>query len=264
MGATGIVLVTTLDDAVWLVPFVARPAATVGRSVVALLHATVFVVTLVCTAIITSVSTVLLEQSIVHRQGNGDDTILTAVGVLTCWSLAAFLWYRSTRKRQLRRKKQQQQQEQQRRQELVDTENHETNLKSEVDPLVGATTTSSSTTLNISDDDDGDDDDDDDGRDHHTDQYTFRPWMVISLTFLGSLDEIAYFPSLLLGGIFSGYELCLGTLLAAMIVLSVVILFLRPCHPIMKWLDKVPLYGVVGVFAMLLTVELVWDLCTST
>ena len=77
----------------------------------------------------------------------------------------------------------------------------------------------------------------------------------------GSLDEMAYFPSLLLAGVFSPLELCLGTLLAAVVMLGVVLYALRPCQPLMQCLDRIPLYAVVTMFAILLTVEFVWEVC---
>ena len=93
---------------------------------------------------------------------------------------------------------------------------------------------------------------------------TPRPWMVISLTFLGFLDEISYFPSLIFAGVFDAVEICLGALLAAIIMLVIVVVFLQQCTPLMNLLDRTPLYGVVGMFACLLTMELVWDILTDT
>ena len=77
----------------------------------------------------------------------------------------------------------------------------------------------------------------------------------MSLTALGSLDEISYFPPLILGGIFSPAELVLGTFLAALCMVLIVVLALQPCKPCMECLDRIPLYAVVTVFAILLTVE---------
>ena len=82
-------------------------------------------------------------------------------------------------------------------------------------------------------------------------------WMVISLTTLGALDEISYFPTLLLGDIFSPYELLLGTLLASILILMIVVLYLRKMKPLVDFLDSIPLYGIVGMFAIILTVGLV-------
>jgi len=250
------VLVTTLDDAVWLVPFVVRQRS----RVVAALHATVFCATLVGMAATVSIATVLLEQHSLAAVALRDDTVwTTALGVTLCWSLATFLWYRSMRKRQRQREHLLAQQRDDSFSAVSMISDHpDNNIQTEVDPLLLVVDTTTATTKN------GGDGRDNDRRDHHNHDAIFRPWMVISLTFLGSLDEISYFPSLLLGGIFTPAELCLGTLVAALTMVVVVVVFLRPCQPLMEALDKIPLYAIVSLFATLLTVELVWDLCTSS
>lgn len=85
------------------------------------------------------------------------------------------------------------------------------------------------------------------------------PWAVISFTFLGALDEISYFPSLVLGGVFTPIDLCLGTLFAAIIILIVVTLLLSECKPLLDWLDRIPLYAIVATFAIVLTAGVVLD-----
>lgn len=236
IGAAGIVLVTTLDDAVWLVPFVAHET----HRPTAVLHAVLFVATLECMAIAMSVLTILSEKSVL---GGFSETGFTALGAALCWLLAGFLLYRSIRKRRRRQQqRQRQEQEEDQRQAaaervpVADTEQER--IKSEVDPLL-------------------------ENREENNDDHSPKPWMIISLTFLGSLDEISYFPSLLLGGIFNGIELCMGTLIAASIMLLVVLVFLRPCKPLMDCFDSIPLYGVVGLFAVLLTAELIWDIASD-
>lgn len=245
LEAAGIVLVTTLDDAVWLVPFVVRRR----RSSVAWLHATLFVVTLESMALVITLFTTFLVDGLPVS-----DTVLTTLGVLLCWSLTGILWYRSLRKRRFRHQRQQDERED----DTDDTERQQQqpsyHANSEVDPLVTPTTGVPPTTRETLEEED-------DGSDDH-DTSAPRPWMVISLTFLGSLDEISYFPSLLLAGVFDGVELCLGTLLAALVMIVVVVVFLRPCQPLMKRLDVIPLYGIMGMFAVLLTAELVWDVWT--
>ena len=85
------------------------------------------------------------------------------------------------------------------------------------------------------------------------------PWAVISFTTLGALDEVSYFPTLLLGKMFTPLDLCLGTLLASCIVLLVVNLFLSQCKPILDFLDRIPLWVIVGGFATVLTVGVLVD-----
>jgi hypothetical protein len=81
-------------------------------------------------------------------------------------------------------------------------------------------------------------------------------WMIMSLTTLGALDEISYFPALLVGNVFSPSELCIGTLLASGIILVIVLMFLSKFKPLVDFLDSIPLYGIVGIFAVILTAGL--------
>lgn len=98
-----------------------------------------------------------------------------------------------------------------------------------------------------------------DDYDEHAVSSKPSPWAVISFTTLGALDEVSYFPSLLLGGIFTPLDLCLGTFFAACIVLAVVTLFLAQCKPVLDFLDRIPLYGIVAAFATVLTVDVIFD-----
>jgi hypothetical protein len=72
------------------------------------------------------------------------------------------------------------------------------------------------------------------------------------------LDEISYFPALLVGKVFSPTELCLGTAFATIIILVIVLAFLSKFKPLVDFLDGIPLYGIVGMFAIILTVGLFW------
>ena len=78
--------------------------------------------------------------------------------------------------------------------------------------------------------------------------------MIISLTTLGALDEMCYFPVLLVGHVFSPVQLCVGTILASGIILVVVLMFFSKFKPLVDFLDKIPLYGIVAMFAAMLTV----------
>lgn len=98
-----------------------------------------------------------------------------------------------------------------------------------------------------------DDDNDSQGRDVSA---TPSVWMIMSLTTLGALDEISYFPALLVGNVFSPSELCIGTLLASGIILVIVLMFLSKFKPLVDFLDSIPLYGIVGIFAVILTAGL--------
>lgn len=86
---------------------------------------------------------------------------------------------------------------------------------------------------------------------------------VMSLTTLGALDELSYFPALLIGKIFTPVEICLGTLLAALTILMVVSCCLAKCQPLVDWLDRIPIYAVIAVFATILTLEVLYDVLLS-
>lgn len=55
---------------------------------------------------------------------------------------------------------------------------------------------------------------------------------VLTLVITGALDEVSYVPSLLLGNIFISYEIVIGTVIASLLELSVVLCFLSSCQPI--------------------------------
>ena len=64
--------------------------------------------------------------------------------------------------------------------------------------------------------------------------------MVIFFTTMGALDEISYFPALIMGKIFTPIELCVGAFIAAVLILSVISLFLAQCQPFVDCLDRIP------------------------
>jgi hypothetical protein len=75
------------------------------------------------------------------------------------------------------------------------------------------------------------------------------------------LDEISYFPALILGHVFSIWELVLVTLLAGILMLAIRVFLATQCTPLMDFLDdRVPLYVIIAVFAMILTLHLLWDI----
>jgi hypothetical protein len=226
-GATATVIVTTLEDCVWLVPFVAHaPSASV-----ALLHAGIFVVTFELLALGISLVTFLLGGSLQGVLGLGD-IVLGLVGALLCWILAAFLYLRARRKRRER--------------EALPSSS-QPDAKGEYGSLEG---TDSEMNAPVSDNGPGSNDD----------VQGARPWMIVTLTILGSLDEVSYFPALILGGVFTATELCLATLLSSLIILVVLHFFLRQCKPLLDVLDSIPLHGIVAFFAVMLSIEVVWEL----
>jgi hypothetical protein len=107
--------------------------------------------------------------------------------------------------------------------------------------------------------------DDTDEEEGNNDTASPQPMLVASLTVLGFLDELAYFPSLILGRIFSIPELCVGTLLAGLIMLAIVTIALAPFQPCIQWMDKhIKLHMVVTVFAIVLTVRVILEARDTT
>jgi hypothetical protein len=237
-GATATVIVTTLEDCVWLVPFVVH-APSVS---VALIHAGTFVVTFELLALGISLVTYLLGESL---SASGllelGDLILGAVGALLCWILAAFLYLRARRK--------------QREREALPSSSSQPDAKGDYGSLEGAESAALNAPVSAS----GHDASDGDFQGESQGQGA-RPWLIVTLTILGSLDEVSYFPALILGGVFTATELCLATLLSSLIILVVLYFFLAQCKPLLDVLDSIPLYGIVAFFAVLLSIEVIWEL----
>jgi len=222
VGATFLVAATTLDDAVWLVPYTTSSKLSVATRVI---HGVIFV----CTLEVLAVLCCLTAQAVYRLVGEQDDWIFGALGAILCWTIAGVLYVKKIFKK--RRRQQQQQQQQDTSVQLSASEGYGTipvqdeEEIQEEEPLI-----------------------------------LFSPWTVISLTFLGALDEISYFPALLVGGVFTGWDLCLGTFLAACFILFIITAFLAQCRPLIEWLDSIPLYGIVGMFAIALTIGVLVDL----
>lgn len=231
-GATATVIVTTLEDCVWLVPFVAN-APSIS---VALLHAGIFVATFELLALGISLVTIILGGSLTGLLGVGD-IVFGIVGALLCWIFASFLYLRARRKRRER-------------------EALPSSLPIGVKGEYGSLVEGSDPDVVATDNEHGPSD----GIESESQVQGARPWMIVTLTVLGSLDEVSYFPALILGGVFTAAELCLATLLSSLIILFVLYFFLRQCKPLLDLLDSIPLYGIVAFFAVLLSIEVVWEL----
>jgi hypothetical protein len=218
-----------------------------------IIHATTFILTLVSLALILCFATwsvmvvVLSSSSSSSGEGTAQDIrtaeeidrismILGIVGAALCWALAGYLVYKRWKKQRQRRERQLEQ-----------------NLFESVEGEITPSTEYGSIPVAEPAEAQGDDnDEDDDGT------ASPKPLLVFSLTFLGFLDELAYFPSLILGRIFSIPDLCLGTLLAGLVMLAIVTIALAPFQPFIDWLDRrIKLYMVVTLFAIVLTVRVV-------
>jgi hypothetical protein len=231
VGATLMVAATTADDAIWLVPYTSPSLPLCTR----LIHGALFIATLEVLVCICVVVASGLQWAI--SDGKNEEMLLGTIGAGFCWIIAAALYIKKWLKRWRRAAAQS---------EFQRTTTH---LTGNYGALTCEQLQDSEQSLDCEVENDDKDDD----------RIQLSPWTVVSFTFLGALDEISYFPSLVLGGLFTPLDLCMGTFFAACIVLLVVTLFLSRCRPLLDWLDDIPLYGIVASFATVLTASVVWD-----
>lgn len=254
LGATATILITTLDDCVWLVPYLAPTSVRIQ-------HAAIFAITLIGLTSVTVATTYLfrIKFSSLSVIGNEEtlNTVIQAFGAVLCWILAGYYSYRSWQKRQRR----QLQRKQQKQHQNVYEPNTESNYGScntdessaaSVDPLTTTTKTISTPTISRSEDISI--------NEYNSGRSSYQPLTIVTLTISGALDEISYFPSLVLGHIFTGTELIIGTLITVLIMLCIVTQFLQHCQPLLHCLDRIPLYGVISLYAIILTINLIIDL----
>lgn len=217
LAAATLVWATTVDDCVWLVPMM------VGRPFpTQVLHAACFVLTLVGTAGGLCYGTEYAGASLLSNQGVTERQ-LELVAALLCWAIALTLLVRKWLK--------------QRRRQAASLP---TMTSSSGPTAYGSVPTTTTPT------------------EEPTEQETGpQPCLVVSLTLLGFLDEICYFPALVLGNVWTATELTLGTLLAAVGMLLLISCCLGPFRPCLHCLDQIPLWAVVAVFASLLTLHVI-------
>ena len=101
------------------------------------------------------------------------------------------------------------------------------------------------------------------GADGSGDRVEFSPGKVLLLSLLGALDELFYFPAVLVSQSFTAVDLSAGALLASALVVAIVALFLARCRTLLEWMDRVPTSAVVGVYAVSLTVLATRDIIRS-
>jgi hypothetical protein len=237
IGATVTVLVTTLDDSVWLLPFVGTSSLNIKTR---LLHAGIFTLTLLGLAFTCCLLAIALERGLSSVNKMDEETLeikLELVAVVICWLLAGGFFLRKLHRRR------------QRRQQHTDNESS-TNVTYGSVPQEEPTSKQNMEAQ------------------HADDEWdrlptSPQPWTVVTLTTVGFLDEISYFPALVIGKVFSVLELCLGTLLAALLMLVIQAYLANFCKPLIAFLDnRVPLYGIIALFATLLTLHVIWDIVT--
>ena len=237
VGATLMIAATTADDAIWLVPYTSPSLPLCTRFI----HGALFLATLEVLVCISVAVASGLQWAV--SDGKNEEILLGSIGAGFCWIIAIALYIKKWLKR--RRRAVAQSQFQQQSTHKIDNYGAIERLEDDARELIQDAEQS------LSCEADSDDNDDD--------RIQLSLWAVVSFTFLGALDEISYFPSLVLGGLFTPLALCLGTFFASCIVLMVVTLFLSRCKPLLDWLDDIPLYNIVGTFAIVLTAGVVWD-----
>lgn len=240
LAATLTVAATSADDAVWLVPYVLSPHLPLHHRI---LHALIFIGTLQVM--------VLLCVLMAHTIGLfvTEEYILGAIGATLCWGIAIFMLVKKIIKSKKRREQMQAKVAQQEETHLlvaVASTDSDSAVPVDVD---GSSYGSVPTTSHAAHE----------AENEALEGVSWSPWVVVSLTMVGALDEVSYFPSLILGKVFSPVDLCLGTFLAACLIVAVVGLFLSRCRPILEFLDRIPLYAVLFVFATILTIGAILD-----
>ena len=254
LGATLMVVATTADDAIWLVRYTAPSLPSCTR----VIHAALFVITLelltgCCVAVASGVQRAVITTDGINddesiREGKWDEElVLGSIGAGICYVIALVLYIRKWLKRRRRAASQD---------ALRQADGQNTNAKyRSVDDFGGHSGDSEQSHVLV---EIRQEPSDEDRVPSHP-----SPWAVISFTTLGALDEVSYFPSLLLGKIFTPLELCLGTFFAACIILIGLTLFLSRCKPVLNWLNRIPLYGIVLTFALVLTSGIIVDLLSA-
>jgi hypothetical protein len=275
VGATTIIVITTLDDCVWLVPLIVQ----CPNRLWALLHACTFVLTFV-----TLTSTICLITEYLQRRFlvilAHDEWLLTLLSASFCWILALYFYCRSIIKNRRRQQQQQQPPAQQpvvKHEQLLSIqhspqqkEHHALTVpvygsitylnqdeqqnqlsnhmqQESIIPLLdenvctSSTTTTSTTTAAM------------------VDRCRPQLCLVLSLTVIGSLDEVSYFPGLIAGKVFTVQDLILGSIVAALCMVLVVVLLLPICTSCLQCLDRIPLYAIVALFALYLSIDLLWS-----
>jgi uncharacterized membrane protein len=99
VGATIVVAATTIDDAVWLVPYVTSRKLSVSTRVC---HGVIFVCTLELLALLCS----LTAQAVYSVLGTREDWIFGAVGAILCWTIAVILYVKKMIKKRRRHQQQ--------------------------------------------------------------------------------------------------------------------------------------------------------------
>jgi hypothetical protein len=231
-GATITVLVTTLDDSIWLLPFVGTASLPMEARVV---NAVTFLSTLMGLSIFLSLVAIAIKNTVSTKTELESEKLevkLDFIAAIFCWILAALIYFKKWLKKRLRQLE--------REDAAWVTTDDQGKFRQ------GNYGTLSQVPSEEPEEDNG---------------KPGQPCTVFSLTTLGFLDEISYFPALIVGDIFTVWELCIGTALSGMIMLGIQVFVAAQFQPLIEWLDDhVKLHHIISVFATILTIQLIWDM----
>lgn len=248
ISSTLLITITTIDDAIWLIPYCTSPQL---PALTKAIHGFTFIATLETLAILCVVIAKVFRGFLIHHfesDSNRDEGFLLEVaGAIICWAIAIGLYIKKFLKRRRRAMAVKSKSNSGEDRSLVKEDEDDEKEDLDLDG-VAAEINAVKEGNSASDEEEGDC--------GVGIRQSPSIWMVISLTTLGALDEISYFPALLVGHVFTGKELCIGTLLASGIILAIVLKCLSKFKPLVDFLDTIPLYGIVGMFAIILTVGL--------
>ncbi len=207
------ILLTTVDDALWLLPFLVSNELTGGQRFV---HGLCFVASL---QVVVAISALLAAMGKKTLQDFGifsldPEATLSVIAAALAWSVVLVLVIKKYRK------------DRSRRVGYEEVPSEDIQIQNEDAKTV-----------------------------------RFSPRTVVACSLIGAVDELFYFPPLLLANppLFGVPELSVGALIASTTVAVVVSLLLNQCRRFVEWCDSIEIAGFVGLFALSLTIEAVRD-----
>lgn len=224
-----IIFFTTADDALWLIPFLTKHSYSKQTKII---HALVFLLTLQVVVHICSLVVDLFGMYFFV------DKYLPWISALVCWSVALYLYVKKYLKR-LKRVRENERVEKEEQSMLINSNNQ--HRYDEIEENKDISEEEQQQTQEEQENDD-----------------SAQPLLVMTLTFLGASDEFAYFPTLLINT-FTVWELSMGALIACFLILIVITVFLTRMKPVLEWMDSIPLYVIVSLFAIFLSFEAIYE-----
>lgn len=232
VGAIVTIFITTADDAIWLIPYI---CSTKYNNITKIIHSTVFCISLqsvVLLSYIISKSFDLFLSNISNKEN-----LLNIIAACIAWLIVIYLYIRKYLKQQARSLKK---------------INEKTPLVNKIDK--------NEVLVNINNNIDNKFDDNNINNNDYNNNNSIENTDIITvfiLSFIGALDELSYFPTLLLSKTFSFLELSIGALIATIIILIITTFFLAKCKPILDFFDSIPLYYIVSIFATIMTIQVI-------